>query len=118
MMVFVMPPHVGYADPAHEPGEGGRGFGADDGLDLVLAGHDHSYQRSLLLHGQTGESKELDARVHVKLAGDGRTTPIMKKAEKDSGVMYIVSGTGGGSRMKSEFTHPAMITFETDKGPK
>ncbi len=86
------------------------------GVDLCLTGHDHTYQRSYLLHGHTGLSKTFDPMRHRKSDSDGRKTPIRKHPTKDSGTMYIVNGTGGGSRTNGKFTHPALVPFESAKG--
>ena len=42
------------------------------GVDMVLTGHRHSYERSYLLDGQYGLSSTLTAAMK-KDAGDGRT---------------------------------------------
>ncbi len=86
------------------------------GVDLCLSGHDHTYQRSFLLHGHVGLSKTFDVKKHVKHASDGRTAPMVKRAGPDSGTLYVVNGTGGGSRKKAKITHPAMIPFKA--GPE
>lgn len=88
------------------------------GVDLSLSGHDHTYQRSFLLHGHTGASKSLDLKTHLKHPGDGRKVPITKDAAPHGGTLYIVSGTGGGSRTQGKLLHPAMVPFETEKGEK
>lgn len=86
------------------------------GVDVCLAGHDHTYQRSFLLHGHTEESKSFDPTKHVKGEGDGRTQPLVKKAGPNGGTLYIVCGTGGGSRTSGKLNHPAMVPFDTAKG--
>ncbi len=86
------------------------------GIDLCLTGHDHTYQRSYLLHGHTGLSNTFDPMRHRKSDSDGRKAPIRKPATKDGGTMYIVNGTGGGSRINGKFTHPALVPFDTPKG--
>lgn len=86
------------------------------GVDLCLSGHDHTYQRSYLLHGHLGESKTFDLQKHRKHAGDGRTEAITKQPGPDSGTMYIVNGTGGGSRTQGKLTHPAMVPFAGKRG--
>ncbi|MBI2806182.1 MAG: metallophosphoesterase family protein [Planctomycetes bacterium] len=86
------------------------------GVDLAVSGHDHTYQRSYLLHGHLGTSKTFDPKKHVKHSSDGRSVPMVKPAAPGGGTMYIVSGTGGGSRKKRELTHPAMIPFPAAQG--
>ncbi len=86
------------------------------GVDLCLSGHDHTYQRSFLLHGHLGHSKTFDLKKHLKHTSDGRTEAIVKQPKADAGTLYLVSGTGGGSRTQGKLTHPAMIPFESAKG--
>lgn len=85
-------------------------------VDLFLAGHDHTYQRSYLISGLTGSSAAYDPAKHRKADGDGRSAPLTKRPAPDSGTMYIVCGTGGGVRPDGKFAHPAMIPFETPQG--
>ncbi|HEY7447378.1 MAG TPA: metallophosphoesterase family protein, partial [Vicinamibacterales bacterium] len=78
------------------------------GVDLVLSGHSHNYERSFLLNGHYGVSTTLTPDMILD-AGDGRTsgTGAYKKAS-DRGAVYTVAGssgkTGGGS-----LDHPAMF---------
>ena len=83
------------------------------GVDLYISGHDHTYQRSYLLHGHSGERASFLPQVHAKSPSTGRDEPIRKPLGSHSGTMYIVSGTGGGSRPGVTFAHPAMIPFGT-----
>lgn len=83
------------------------------GVDLVLAGHSHSYERSYLLNGHYGLSTTLTAGMKVdSLAGrpDG-TGPYRKDLRGSgpfSGAVYVVAGsaaqTSGGS-----LNHPVMV---------
>ena len=84
----------------------------DYGVDLVLAGHSHAYERSILLDGHYGTSDTYDPAQHAVDAGDGRSFsdgPYTKPAGTSShqGAVYVVSGTGawtgGGS-----LDHPVM----------
>ncbi len=78
------------------------------GVDLVLSGHSHVYERSFLLNGHYGTSTTLTPDMILD-AGDGRTngTGAYKKAA-DRGAVYTVAGssgkTGGGS-----LDHPVMF---------
>lgn len=82
------------------------------GVDLVLAGHSHAYERSVLIDGHYGPSGTLEPSM-VLDGGDGRpngdgayhkpgTQPI-----PNQGAVYVVAGTsgrlGGGS-----LDHPVM----------
>ena len=88
------------------------------GVDLFVAGHDHTYQRSYLLDGHYGPSSTFDPAKHLKASGDGREIPLMKKKGPHGGTMYIVSGTGGGMRPNGKFAHPAMVPFPHEGGQR
>ncbi len=83
------------------------------GVDLVLAGHSHSYERSFLVDGHYGKSFTFDPLVHGKDLGDGqiggdgaylKPGPGMTPRE---GAVYVVSGTSGKTENGS-LDHPAM----------
>lgn len=84
------------------------------GVDLVLAGHSHSYERSCLLDGHHGLSTTLTPQMKLD-AGDGRTAGDGSYAKRTRGVaphegaVYVVAGSsgwlGGGT-----LDHPAMVT--------
>jgi hypothetical protein len=82
------------------------------GVDLSLAGHDHTFQRTYLLHGLAGPSDTYDPAVHRKSPSDGRTAPITKRRGRDGGTVHVVSGMGGGSRRAEKFAHPAMVPID------
>lgn len=69
------------------------------GADLVLTGHSHAYERSVLLDGHYGTSGTLTAAMK-KDAGDGREEgdgPYTKPAAKTphAGTVYVVAGSAG-----------------------
>ena len=80
------------------------------GVDLVLCGHSHVYERSFLLDGHYGSSWELSA-ASIKDAGSGRADEPDGAYGKDPGAhrgaVYCVAGSsgyyGGGA-----LDHPAM----------
>lgn len=88
------------------------------GVDLVLAGHDHTYQRSHLIAGHSGDSDTYSAEKHLKADGDGREAPIEKAPVAGAGTMYLVSGTAGGFRPGGNFDHPVMVPFDTPDGKR
>ncbi len=83
------------------------------GVDLVLTGHSHSYERSFLIDGHYGTSSTFTSSMK-KNGGSGREdgTGAYKKATDGSaaheGAVYAVAGssgqTGGGT-----LNHPAMF---------
>ena len=90
------------------------------GVDLVLCGHSHGYERSVLLDGHYGLSTTLEAAM-VRDGGDGRVEgdgPYHKAstgAAPHEGAVYAVVGssarTGGGP-----LNHPAMRTSLNELG--
>ena len=86
------------------------------GADIVLAGHDHTYQRSYLIDGHYGTREQFASAKHLKSVSDGRKTPMKKKPGPNGGTIYVVSGTGGGSRPGGGFAHPVMVSARRGKG--
>jgi hypothetical protein len=78
------------------------------GVDLVLSGHSHSYERSYLLDGHYGLSSTLTTAMKKDAGGGRGTTPYSKLAGPHNGAVYAVAGSsgqvGGGT-----LNHPAMF---------
>jgi hypothetical protein len=82
-------------------------------IDLVLAGHSHSYERSYLLDSHYGLSSTLTSAMKI----DGGPGPYAKPGVNGhEGAVYIVAGSSGrlGSLMSP--THPAMYSSRTEAG--
>jgi hypothetical protein len=84
------------------------------GVDLVLTGHTHSCQRSMLLHGHYGPSDSLAPSMMVDV-GDGRPGgegPYRKTAARRAGdgIVYAVVGCSGEATEK-DFSHPVVASF-------
>ena len=80
------------------------------GVDLVLGGHSHSYERSALLHGHYGTSDTLDGSMRLD-AGDGDPEgdgPYVKR-QGGKGTVYVVAGSSG-KLAEGRLEHPAMVT--------
>ncbi|OYW76022.1 MAG: hypothetical protein B7Z37_10790 [Verrucomicrobia bacterium 12-59-8] len=81
------------------------------GVDLVLSGHSHCYERSYLLDGHYGLSTTLTAAMK-KNAGDGRTTGTgayikpLTGPRDHFGSVYAVTGSAGQTSGGS-LNHPA-----------
>ncbi|MCE9553272.1 MAG: metallophosphoesterase family protein [Planctomycetes bacterium] len=86
------------------------------GVDMFLAGHDHSYQRSFLISKHLGDGKTFDPKQHLKFAGDGRKEPIVKRFGPESGTIYVVHGAGGGGRPGGNYALPAMVPMPEKDG--
>ncbi len=71
------------------------------GLDLMLTGHSHSYERSYLTDGFYGVSRTLNKKTHFKSMNDGRKdgTGIYVKPTRGpaphEGAIYVVAGSSG-----------------------
>lgn len=81
------------------------------GVDVVLTGHSHSYERSYLLNGQYGPSGTLTQEMKVD-GGDGREdgTGAYHKPEglaANAGAVYAVAGSSG-KISGGSLNHPAM----------
>ncbi len=99
------------------------------GVDLVLCGHSHCYERSYLLDGHYGLSTTLSTAMK-KNAGDGRTAgngayvkPLTGPRDH-FGAVYAVAGsagqatnwTGGSTATVNPTPHPAMFTSQLSLG--
>ena len=90
------------------------------GVDLVLAGHSHSYERSFLLDGHYGVSTTL-TQTMKKDAGNGREdqSGVYAKASVGTapheGAVYVVAGVGGQTG-GGTLTHPAMYLSQATLG--
>ena len=90
------------------------------GVDLVLTGHSHAYERSWLLDGHYDVSGTFDATRHVKQVGDGRAdgTGVYRKPAvrtPHAGEVSIVAGSSGKTK-PSPFGHPAMFVSLAELG--
>lgn len=83
------------------------------GVDLVLTGHSHSYERSHFISGHYGVSTTFDAATHVKQIGSGQADSDGAYNKQttglaNSGTVYVVAGASG--KLKpGPLDHPAMI---------
>ena len=83
----------------------------EHGLDLMLNGHSHAYERSFLLDGFYGRSTNLNVKVHFKSDKDGRKdgTGIYVKATRGpaphEGTVYVVAGSSG-QKSGGRLDHP------------
>lgn len=82
------------------------------GVDLVLGGHSHSYERSSLIAGHYGSSATFDAASMVVDGGDG--DPVGDGAYSkipampQGGAIYAVAGSSG-KKTSAPLDHPVMI---------
>lgn len=84
------------------------------GVDLILCGHSHDYERSGLLKGHYGPESTFNAAQHFLSTSTGRydggnnSCPYIKDAS-GAGTVYVVSGSAGQLGGRTEgFPHDAM----------
>ncbi|KAA9340223.1 metallophosphoesterase [Adhaeribacter soli] len=94
------------------------------GVDLVLCGHSHVYERSYLLNNYYSMEKSFNKAVHAKSSSsakyDGTTNScpyIIPTGGKNHGTLYVVSGSAGGAdgQVASAWPHNAM-PFSFNRG--
>jgi acid phosphatase type 7 len=94
------------------------------GVDLVLTGHSHVYERSWLMDGHYGKSDTFNAGQHVKQKQDGRSDGqgVYRKPRSRTpnvGEVNIVTGSAGhaGSASKPPaLNHPAFYLSLNEAG--
>lgn len=83
------------------------------GVDMVLCGHSHAYERSFLLDGLYKSSNKLDGKKNIVSGKDGRPdgSGIYRKPTRgpaaNEGAIYIVAGSSG-QISGGGLQHPAM----------
>ncbi|MCP5040545.1 MAG: metallophosphoesterase family protein [bacterium] len=90
------------------------------GTDLVLTGHSHSYERSMMIDGHYGVAATLTP-AHILGSGDGDFEgdgSYQKPAGRvpHSGTVYVVNGVGENAHPSGTFDHPIMVTSHTTEG--
>ena len=84
------------------------------GVDLVLCGHSHNYERSFLMDGHFGFSDSLTPSM-IKDSGSGQpgdTGPYLKEGtgpNPNQGTVYVVAGSSGWATFQTGY-HPIMHT--------
>jgi hypothetical protein len=91
----------------------------DFGVDLVLCGHSHSYERSFLLDGHYGTSDTLTAQMKKDARG-GREDATGAYAKPNApapheGAVYVVAGSSG-KISGGLLNHPAMYVSLNELG--
>ncbi len=90
------------------------------GVDLVLSGHSHIYERSYLINGHYGFSSTLEPRM-IKDGGSGKPddTGAYRKPRKgpdaNEGAVYVVAGSSGWATFRTG-VHPVMYFDELQVG--
>ena len=79
------------------------------GVDLVMSGHSHSYERSMYLHGHYGRSSTLESSMIID-DGDGRPDgdgSYQRAQSSSEGAVYVVAGSSG-KTSDADLDHAAM----------
>ena len=94
----------------------------DSGVDLVLCGHSHDYERSKLIKGYFGKEADYSAKYEVSSStglydGSKNSAPYIKSKTNNQGIVYVVSGSAGqlGGHQET-FPHNAMYYSNSDIG--
>ncbi len=88
-----------------------------NGIDLILSGHSHSYERSFFLNGHYDLSATFDSTTHTvgatgngngQLSGDGVYAKSSFGADAGKGAVYITAGASGKTGA-GDLNHNAMF---------
>lgn len=83
------------------------------GVDVVLTGHSHSYERTMLINGHYGPSTTFTSSMVVDggdgaVQGSGAYQKAVLGPDANSGTVYVVAGASG-KYSPGAFDHPAVI---------
>jgi acid phosphatase type 7 len=87
------------------------------GVDLILSGHSHSYERSMYLNGHYGVASTLESSMIVD-DGDGRVDgdgAYVRSQSSTLGAVYVVAGSSG-KISGGALDHPAMLVSLNELG--
>lgn len=95
----------------------------DLGVDLIICGHSHVYERSKLIKGHYGMEESYDPQKHEVSSSTGlydeskNSAPYLKKSNDNQGTVYVVSGSSGAlGGHKAGYPHNAMFYSENEVG--
>jgi acid phosphatase type 7 len=93
------------------------------GVDIVLGGHSHDYERSRLMYGYYGNDSSFNSAIYNVNAGSGKEDSIshngayIKNHLREKGTVYVVSGSAGKlGGMQKTFPHKAMYFSDAIHG--
>ena len=86
------------------------------GVDLVLSGHSHAYERSKLINGHYGFSNTYDPAIHDIDGGNGQLngSGAYQQNTNIEGTVYLVTGSAGGASPVGN--HPVMYLSKEQLG--
>jgi acid phosphatase type 7 len=95
----------------------------EQGVDLIICGHSHVYERSKLIKGHYGMEETYDPKKHEVSSSTGlyneskNSAPYIKSTARGQGTVYVVSGSAGQlGGNKSGYPHNAMYYSENKVG--
>ena len=93
------------------------------GVDLVLCGHSHNYERSRLMKGYYGREADFDSTKYNISNSSGRNDgspnsgPYIKDTRQNEGTVYVVSGSAGKlGGCQTTYPHHAMYFSDETHG--
>jgi hypothetical protein len=93
------------------------------GVDLIICGHSHDYERSYLLNGYYENEAAFDTTAHTLSTSSGRyngsanSCPYSTKTGANHGTVYVVAGSAGASgSTNAGYPHNAMPFSLNDGG--
>jgi hypothetical protein len=114
--VVAMWHHPPYSKGSHDSDDEGQLVAAREymnpileagGVDLVLCGHSHQYERSFFIDGHYGSSDTWDPSAHLVDGGSGQgSTPYEKAEGPHLGAVYVVEGASSFLSRDQSLDHP------------
>jgi acid phosphatase type 7 len=89
------------------------------GVDLIVCGHSHVYERSFFLDGFYGDATTFNPTTHIKAPGSGKedgTGAYSKVPGPHKGTVYAVAGSSGQVTSGGSMNHPVMYTSQLALG--
>ncbi|MBS1576273.1 MAG: metallophosphoesterase [Bacteroidetes bacterium] len=93
------------------------------GVDLIICGHSHNYERSYLLNGYYGNEASFNPATHTlssssaKYDGSANSCPYSTGSGANHGTVYVVAGSAGASgSIQSGYPHNALPYSVNDGG--
>ena len=84
------------------------------GVDLILSGHSHVYERSKLIKGHYGFSSSFNNTTHAINSGNGNYEQgehyVKFQNSGNEGTVYVVCGNSGSKEDNPDLDHPAMVS--------
>lgn len=92
------------------------------GVDMVMCGHSHGYERSRLMKGHYGNEASFSASYNLSTSsavydGSSNSCPYFKDSLHNDGTVYVVAGSAGQlGGQQSTYPHNAMYTSNVTNG--